>query len=74
MRIYAKHSPMFKNPDPNLKAEDKNTYIRVSPGFHTVPDWVRQDATFISGVKAGIIEVIETKAAEKVVESKKAGK
>ncbi len=66
MRIYTKLSPMFKNPDPLIKDEDVRKYIRCSPGFHDVPDWVKKDITFISGIKSGVIELIEAKASVSV--------
>jgi len=59
MRIYSKASPMFKNPDKNIRPDDKNKLFRCTPGFQTVPDWARNDKTFRSSVDAGIIQVIE---------------
>lgn len=66
MRIYCKASPMFKNPDPLIPEQDKGKFVRCSPGFHDVPEWVRKDATFISSVKAGVVEVVESKATASV--------
>jgi hypothetical protein len=69
MRIFTKTSPMFVNSE--KRVDDKDRFVRCSPGkFHDVPDWVKNDLTFQLGVKAGDIEVIETKAAEKRAEFK----
>ena len=59
MKIYCKHSPMFKNPDPNIRPEQKEKYVRTKPGFNDVPDWVVKDKTFISGVNSGGIQIIQ---------------
>jgi hypothetical protein len=78
MRIFTKKAYRFVNPEmgkvnlnrPNVSG--KNIFIETSTlGFHDVPGWVENDLQFKRGVESGNIEVIDTKAKEKLAESEK---
>lgn len=57
MRIYSKVAFCFHKPDSGLVVRETVNANEIKD----VPDWVAKDLTFITGKKAGLIEVLESR-------------
>ena len=70
MRLYSKVAFVFHMPDSRVIVREKIGANQIKD----VPDWVEKDPTFVVGKKAGLIEVLENREAEKKAEIEAAQK